>query len=422
MIEPTAIMELRTGAMAAGGGCVARADDGRVVFVRHALPGELVAAQITSETNSYLRADAVDVLEASPDRVAPPCPHAGPGRCGGCDWQHIALPVQRSLKAALIAEQLQRLAGIHPAVEVEVVPGVAEGLGWRTRVQFAVDRSGRAGLRRHRSHDVEPIDRCLIAAPGVEAVGAEGHLWPGAAEVEVVASPDGAQRVASVTSAGRRLGPLPDVDAGIIADGRPVRPPYGVRHTIFGRTFEVAAGVFWQVHPGAAETIARAVLDGLEPRPGDKVLDLYAGAGLFAALLGDAVGPAGSVLAVERDRRASAGAARNTADQPHVKVRTATVDPRLIASRAARTDLVVLDPPRAGAGKAVAGALAGLSPRRVAYVACDPASFARDLGILLGAGWTMPGLRAFDIFPMTEHVELVAILEPPEGVVSGDRR
>jgi tRNA/tmRNA/rRNA uracil-C5-methylase (TrmA/RlmC/RlmD family) len=417
MIEPTAIMNLRTGAMAAGGGCVARADDGRVVFVRHALPGELVAAQITGQTSSYLRADAVEVLEASPDRVVPPCPYAGPGRCGGCDWQHVALPMQRSLKAALIAEQLKRLAGIEPAVaaqvEVEEVPGAAEGLGWRTRVQFGVDRSGRAGLRRHRSHDIEPIERCLIAAPGVEAVGAERRLWPGAAEVEVFASAHGDQRVVTVTSVGRRLGPLPDIEAGLIADGRAVRPPFGVRHTILGRTFEIAAGVFWQVHPGAAETLARAVLDGLGARPGDRVMDLYAGAGLFSALLGDAVGPAGSVLAVERDKRASAAAARNTADQPHVKVRTATVEPRLIASRAGRTDLVVLDPPRAGAGKAVTSALITLRPRRIAYVACDPASFARDLALLLGAGWTMPSLRAFDIFPMTEHVELVAILGPP---------
>lgn len=413
MTELTCTMEIQTGAMAAGGGCVARADDGRVVFVRHALPGERVTARITSETTSFLRADAVEILDASPHRVAPPCPHAGPGRCGGCDWQHIALPVQRSLKAGLATEQLRRLAGIDSPVEVEMVAGASDGLAWRTRVQFGVDSSGRAGLRKHRSHDLELIERCLIAAPGVEAVGAERRLWPGAASVEVVASPDGEQRVASVTSAGRRLGVLPDVDAGLIADGRPVRPPLGVRHTVLGREFEVPIGAFWQVHPGAAEALARAVIDGLEPAPGDRVLDLYAGVGLFAALLGDAVGPAGSVLAVERDKQACAGAARNTADQSHVKVRTAAVECRLIASRAGRADLVVLDPPRAGAGRAVAGALAGLRPRRVAYVACDPASFARDLRVLLDAGWTMPSLRAFDLFPMTEHVELVAILEPP---------
>jgi tRNA/tmRNA/rRNA uracil-C5-methylase (TrmA/RlmC/RlmD family) len=406
-------MELRAGAMAAGGGCVARADDGRVVFVRHAMPGEKVIAQITSQNTSYLRADAVEVLEASPDRVRPPCPHAGAGACGGCDWQHIALPAQRSLKAALVSEQLRRLAGTDVPLEVEAVEGAAaDGLGWRTRVQFAVDRSGRAGLRRHRSHEVEPIERCLIAASGVEAVGVERQRWPGVASVEVLVSADGDQRVVSVTSAGRRVAKPPELNAGLVADGLPLRQPCGVRHVVLGREFEVPVGVFWQVHPGGAGALAGAVIDGLEPSSGDRVLDLYAGVGLFAALLGDAVGPTGSVLAVERDKRASAGAARNTANQPHVKVRTATVEARLISARVGNGDLVVLDPPRAGTGRAVAGALASLRPRRVAYVACDPASFARDLRILLDAGWAMPSLRAFDLFPMTPHVELVAILEP----------
>ena len=397
--------------MAAGGGCVAHAQDGRVVFVRHALPGERVLARVTAETSSYLRADAVEVQRPSPDRVDPPCPHAGPGRCGGCDWQHIALPAQRALKAGLVSEQLRRVAAVDLRVDVEPVAGAPDGLGWRTRVRFAVDRSGRPGFHRHRSHDLEPVDRCAIAGPGVTAAGAERHLWPGAADIEVFASADGDQRVVSVRSAGRRLGALPRVDGGLIVNGRPLHRPHVVRHTVMGRTFQVPAGVFWQVHPGAAAALARAVLDGLEPGLGERVLDLYAGAGLFTALLGDAVGPTGSVLGIDGDQRSCAAAARNTADQPHVQIRRATVDPRLIGG-VGRADLVVLDPPRAGAGRAVVSALAGLRPRRMAYVACDPASFARDLRILLDSGWAMRSLRAFDLFPMTEHVELVAILAP----------
>ena len=230
-----------------------------------------------------------------------------------------------------------------------------------------------------------------------------------------MASPDGEQRVVSVTSRRGGVRDLPSFDAGLVVDGRPRRHPHGVRHVVLGRSFEVAAGVFWQVHPGAAETIARAVLDGLEPRPGDHVVDLYAGAALFAALLGDAVGPTGSVLAVDGDKRTCADAARNTADQPHVKVRTARVDGAWVAGRVGRPDLVVLDPPRAGAGRGVTESLAALRPRRMAYVACAPASFARDLRILSDAGWMMTSLRAFDLFPMTEHVELVALVEPPES-------
>ncbi len=150
---PAVRMELTTGAIAAGGGCVARAEDGRVVFVRHSLPGERVVAQVTSETTSFLRADAVEVLEPSADRVPAPCPLAGPGRCGGCDFQHVAVPVQRTLKESLVAEQLRRVAGLDRVVTVEEVAGSPDGLGWRTRVRFAVDRAGRVGLHRHRSHD-----------------------------------------------------------------------------------------------------------------------------------------------------------------------------------------------------------------------------------------------------------------------------
>lgn len=405
-------LELEVGNAAAGGSCVARAPDGRVVFVRHSLPGERVRARLTSENATYLRADAVEVLRASPDRVEPPCPYAGPGLCGGCDWQHVALHRQRLLKAGLVAEQLRRTAGVDREVVVEPVPGAPDGLGWRTRVSFAVSHDGRPGLRRHRSHDLQPVDRCLIAAPGIEQVGAERLRWYAAAGVEVATTADGGQRVVSVARGGRGRPRVPEVDAGVVVDGLPVATPHGLRHEVLGRRYEVAAGGFWQVHVGAAALLARSVLEATDAQPGERVADLYAGVGLFAALLGEAVGPTGAVVAVESDPRACADAARNTADLPHVQVRTATVDPHAVG-RLGPVDLVVLDPPRAGAGQDVAAALAALPARRIAYVSCEPASFARDARVLLDAGWTMPSLRAFDLFPMTEHVELLAVFQNP---------
>ena len=405
-------LELELGAAAAGGSCVARAPDGRVVFVRYGLPGERVRVRVTSSTSKYLRADAVEVLTASPDRVEPPCPYARPGRCGGCDWQHVALGRQREMKAGLVAEQLRRIARTEREVVVEEVDGAPDGLGWRTRVTFAVSHDGRPGLRRHRSHDLELVDRCLIAAPGVEQVGAERERWHAASSVEVATTAAGDQRVVDVVRGSRGRPRVPEVDAGVVVDGRPAGGPQGLRHSAGGRRFEVATGGFWQVHVGAAEALVAAVLEALDAQPGESVVDLYSGVGLFAALLGDAVGPTGSVLGVEQNARACADAARNTADQPHVHVRTAEVGPQLVA-RLAPPDLVVLDPPRVGAGQAVTAALAALRPRRIAYVSCEPASFARDAKVLLDAGWTMPGLRAFDLYPMTEHVELVGVFEPP---------
>lgn len=352
-------MILEVSGVAAGGAVVGRAPDGRVVFVRYALPGETVRVEVTSEGSKFLRADAVEVLAAAPSRVAPPCPWFG--TCGGCDWQHTSDPLP--LKTALVQEQLQRIGGFQWEGPVEAVEPV---WGWRTRTQWA----GGIGFHRHRSSDVVPVDRCLISAEPFPPGPADGV-------VEVMAGGD----------------------------------HHGARIEVLGRRFEVAAGGFWQVHVAAPTVLASAVLDGLDPRPGEQVADLYAGVGLFACLLGDRVGPTGSVLAVEASARACADAARNSDDQPWVRVRTAPVTPALVSRL--DVDLVVLDPPRAGAGLEVTKALSALRPRAVAYVSCDAASYARDLRVLLDAGWSVGSLRVLDLFPWTEHVELVSVLTPP---------
>lgn len=424
--ETPAFLELDVGPVAAGGGCVGRAPDGKVVFVRHTLPGERVRAQVTAETTSYMRADAVEILTPSPDRVTPPCPHAGPGRCGGCDFQHVALGAQRRLKAFRIAEQLERLAGVdcglaggkrawmHTGVVVEPVDGDDDGLGWRTRVRLAVDGRGAVGFRRHRSHRLEYVDDCPIASPAVNATGAMAHLWPGAAEVEVAAGSDPAEAVISVTRRRRAALRLPDLGTGVVVDGETRRGPGAVHATVGARTYRISPGVFWQVHTGAAATLLQAVMTAAGDCTGSSVVDLYAGAGLFSVALADAVGPSGSVLAVERDRRACADARHNGAALANLRVLEGEVTPALVASSLGRPDIVVLDPAREGAGTAVMEALLAhvSTVRRVIYVSCEPSSLGRDLRVMLDGGWRLAGLRAFDIFPMTEHVELVAVLEP----------
>jgi tRNA/tmRNA/rRNA uracil-C5-methylase (TrmA/RlmC/RlmD family) len=412
---PGDVLELEVGAIASGGGCVARVPDGRVVFVRHCLPGERVRARITAETTSFLRADAIGVVEPSVDRVPPPCAHAGPDRCGGCDFQHVALPAQRRLKEDLVAEQLSRLARLDLRVEVEQVKGSSDGLGWRTRMSFAVDDEGGVGLRRHRSHDIEHLVRCPIATDGVNDASVGSVSWRGARQLEIVASPDGGEPVALVDTGKRRLDGLPDVAVGLVWKGRTLRAPDHVEFVVEGNRFVVGPGVFWQVHPSAGPVLTRVVREGLAARPGDRVADLYAGAGLFTVALAEVVGPTGVVVAVERSGPAVADLKRNTAGLAQVEVVRADVTPSLVTRRLGRPDLVVLDPARAGAGREVMAALLALdpAPRRVAYVSCEPAPFARDLRVALDAGWTLRSLRAFDLFPMTEHVELVGILGPP---------
>jgi tRNA/tmRNA/rRNA uracil-C5-methylase (TrmA/RlmC/RlmD family) len=392
--------EAQIGKVAHGGHCVTRYN-GRVVFVRHTLPGETVRVQLTdgSQGDRFLLGDALEVLEPSAHRVEPACPFAGPGRCGGCDWQHSDLAYQRELKAAVVSEQFQRLAGMDVKVDVEALPGDEQGLRWRTRTEFAIDASGVAGLHRHHSSQIIPVQDCLISTERLIQTGVLDRRWPMATSVDVV---DASGESAAV------IVPLPSGDSTI---------PHVSERVDTGdwsAEFRLSARGFWQVHPQGAATFVAHVLRELAPQPGERALDLYAGVGLFALALADAVGPAGAVLAIESDARAIADAKSNLRSRPEIELRRGKVDRTLkpLVRQGIRTDLVVLDPPRTGAGKSVIKDVAALSPRAIAYVACDPAALARDVAYARGAGYGMRSLRAFDAFPMTHHIECIAILEP----------
>jgi tRNA/tmRNA/rRNA uracil-C5-methylase (TrmA/RlmC/RlmD family) len=392
--------EAEIGKVAHGGHCVTRYD-GRVVFVRHALPGETVRVRITggSAGDRFLLGDAVEELRPSAHRVVAACRFAGPGNCGGCDWQHCELSYQRELKAAVVAEQFQRLAGLEVDVAVEALPGDREGLRWRTRSEFAVDASGAAGLRRHHSHEIIPVDDCLISTERVIATGVLDRRWPGATSVDVVDA-SGEPRALTV--------PLPPGRGAV---------PYVTERVDTGdwsAEFRLSARGFWQVHPRAAATFVAHVLRELAPKPGERAMDLYAGVGLFALALADAVGPTGAVLAIDSDARTVRDAKVNLRLRTEIELRRGKVDSALkrLVRQGIRADLVVLDPPRTGAGKSVVNDIAGLGPRAVAYVACDPAALARDVAYAREAGYGIRSLRAFDAFPMTHHIECIAVLEP----------
>ena len=424
------LIEVTTVDVAHGGWCVARPDDGPVVFVRHALPGETVRARITEVTSRLARAEAIEILAASPDRVEAPCPHARPGDCGGCDWQHAALPAQRSLKAAVIRQQLRRLAGLDREITVEPLPGdeaPGAGLGWRTRVQFAVRPDGVAGLRAHRSHEVIDIGECLIAHPGITDLGLPARRWPGTSSVEALVATGSGERAVIISPggpgpAGPVLPDLPGADAVLRRAGRRLTPVRGrayLSQRAAGQDWRVSSGVFWQVHPGAADALTAAVMTALEPRPGDVALDLYCGAGLFAGALAPAVGPGGTVAGVEADAAAVRDARHNLRQWAWARVHKGDVaavlrrgQPGAGGAALPPARLVVADPPRAGLAREVIGYLGAAEhgAARFAYVSCDPATLARDIGLLMARGWTLTGLRAFDAFPMTHHVECVATL------------
>ena len=379
------VLEFEVGPVAHGGHCVARVD-GRVVFVRHALPGERVRAVVTEDRHgAFCRADVIAVLQASADRVEAPCVWARAGGCGGCDYQHVSPAAQRRLKADVLAEQLRRLAGVDRPVEVEELPGGP--LGWRHQVRLAVGPDGQAGLRAYRAHDVIPIADCLLAPSGMLPPVLERE-WPPSDEVRVERDSTGEVHVST----------------GSGPDGERVRRRVG------DRVWDAPPGAFWQVHPALADILCGVVADWAGAPTGGRAWDLYGGMGVLASVLAEQVGPDGAVTVVESDRRAVAAGRAALADLPAVRWRTGRVE-RVLAelTEDGRPDVVVADPPRKGLGRAVVDGLVAAAPDRLVHVACDPAALARDVALCAERGYRLAELRAFDAFPMTHHLEAVAL-------------
>ena len=383
-------MQVGLFSIAKGGESVARPDDGRVVFVRGGIPGELVEIEVTDDSHAtWWRGTVTGVITPSPDRVTPPCPVAG--LCGGCDWQHIELTRQRELKAEIIADQMWRLGHRHVGVTVQPVPGDVDGLGWRTRMRYLSDGDV-VGLRGARSHDLValPPNGCPLAAPGPSVKDLVALKRKAGLDDQAEICVTAADTVA-VWSPGR----------GILM-GDEVVTQRGL-----GRAYGVQADGFWQVHPGAADALSRAVLAALDPQPGEKAFDLYCGVGLFAGALADA---GADVFGIERNHAAVELATHNVPEARFEAVRAESLNWLSLAGWK-HVDLVVLDPPRSGAGQTVIERIAASRPRAVAYVACDEAALGRDTAILAALGYGLRELRAFDLFPMTSHVECVATFD-----------
>jgi tRNA/tmRNA/rRNA uracil-C5-methylase (TrmA/RlmC/RlmD family) len=436
---------LDVGPVAHGGHCVAR-HEGRVVFVRHAVPGEKVRVRLTDagEDAKFWRADVVEVLDASPDRVehfwhaADSLRAWGHGHppVGGAEFGHMTRARQLSLKADVLAEQLTRLAGFGetPSGWTGAVEGVGSGadggsgLGWRTRASFSVTPGGRLGMHAHRSNQILPVREMPLASDAINAL----QLWDldlqGIERVEVAAPANGSRPLvllapASNTRDKRLKAIAADVpgDASVAAfdpltgQVTSLRGRTWVQESAAGHDYRVTGEGFWQIHRDAPGTLVGAVTEFLQGggflKPGSVVADLYAGAGLFTAVLADAVGETGSVLSVEGAPGTSRDARKNLHSVSQVEVVQGRVE-RVLRQKPQNFDALVLDPPRAGAGKAVVGQLVASKPRAITYVSCDPASFARDLGYFRRSGWELAGLRAFDLYPHTHHLETVALLTP----------
>ncbi|MDR2565531.1 MAG: RNA methyltransferase [Bifidobacteriaceae bacterium] len=388
--RPGRRLELAAGAWGNGGICACRQEESPVVLLSGAVPGERVIAEVTAMTRSYWRARVVKVLEPSPDRVEPPWPEGLD--VGAADWLYLAPAAARRAKGEVVAGLLGHALGGDFELTVEPL-GDGSPLGWRTKIELSVGEDGRAGMFAAGSHRFSPLSAMPLAVPAIEALDLFSRRWPEGSRLSAVAPSAGAAFCLT----------------GAEQSAKARREVVRVAGSEF--RYELAAGGFWQVHRLAPETLAGAVLKALRPEPGQAVWDLYAGAGLFTLPLAAAGARVG---AVEGSRRAVKDL-RGNIRRAGLELERAEANSVGNALRAGlapdQPAAVLLDPPRAGAGRAVMESVAAAGPARVLYLACEPAALARDLAVLSGRGYRLADLRAFDLFPGTHHVEVMALAE-----------
>ena len=372
------------GPIAHGGHFIAR-HKGQVIFVRYGITGEEAVVEITSTSSKLARGDAIEILKASEDRVVPPCKYAVPGGCGGCDFQHIEISAQLELKRSVIREQFSRLGRIE--IDLDVLPvEPTNGLHWRTRMDFAISKNGKPGLYSARSKEVTEIDKCLIAVEAINDPTMFARNWKGEDRLEVAVSSSG--------------------EKNISRGGRSISGPTQLHEVVGEHTYEISPTSFWQSHSAAPQTLTKLVMDLMALRPGDQVCDLYGGVGLFTAPMAEDVGDIGKVHLIESSHRATQDALKIFEKKKNVVVHSGRVEQKLPLIN--RVDVILLDPPRTGAGEMVIKQMLAKKPRTIVYVSCDPASMARDARALEEGGYHLNHIVGFDLFPMTQHVECVA--------------
>jgi len=433
--EPNDPLTLHLTGIAHGGEALGR-HGGKVAFVPYAIPGETVRVQVVEEKARWARAQLLEVLEPSPDRVAPPCPYFGPGRCGGCQWQHIAYPRQLALKQEIVRDQLVRLGRLSDPT-VRSARAVGEPWGYRNHVQFAVDPQGRIGFYAAGSHQVIPVQQCLLLQPLLDDLHQSLELdLPELTRLSLRAGIATEEQMVILETQEEEAPELAvdfPVSCVLLRSREPPLILAGRGHLeeeVAGWRYRVSAGSFFQVHTAGAEVLVEIVAACLEPGPDDHLLDAYCGVGLFGLSL---AGQVAEVIGVESAPTAGFDFAWNAEARglSNVTLIEGPVEEVLAAWVAAMEappeppsdhdeqaapisfgqgiDLAVVDPPRRGMGAETVAALARLGPRRVAYVSCDPATLARDAQSFVQAGYRLLDVQPVDLFPQTYHVECVGL-------------
>ncbi|MBL8153979.1 MAG: class I SAM-dependent RNA methyltransferase [Anaerolineae bacterium] len=399
------LITLELTGIAHGGSAIGR-HEGRAVFVPYAIPGETIRARIIQDKGRYAIAQSVEVLSASPARIEPRCPHFGPGRCGGCHWQHIDIETQLRLKEQIVREQLARLGG---QPDAPVHPTLASPSPWeyRSHITVRISEDGRAGFVRTDGRTILPVEQCHIIPPALLEMlqqleqrglkpGSRWRIQMGADGVPVAFPLGDGGAVAS------------EFEAETSSSGMDTTADYtnfrSVTYQIKGRAFRCSPGSFFQVNTPQAERLVDLVLEYAAPTADDHILDLYAGGGLFSAFLAERCR---RVSAVESFPQAIDDAEANLAHLDNVRLYSGTVE-RVLPRLTGPFQAAVVDPPRAGMEASALKALIEHRPDKIVYVSCDPATLARDTRRLVEAGYHLDAAQPLDMFPQTYHIETVA--------------
>ena len=378
------LITLEIGPVAHGGHFIAR-HNGRVIFVRHAITGEKAVVRITSVTSKIAHGDAIEILSSSQDRVSSQCIYAGPSGCGGCDFQHISIEAQRIFKKFIIQDQFKRIAKID--IEPELIHVEPEnGLHWRTRFDFSISKNGKAGFFSYKTKEVCEIDKCMIAVEKINGSDLFQRKWKGKERVEV-----------SVSSID---------EMNIRRAGRSISGPSQLHQIVENEQLIISPDSFWQSHLNAPQALVKLVMQYMDLKPGDKVCDLYGGAGLFTSPILKRIQEIGVVHLVENDRRCIKDAKKIFRKNKNVIIHAGKVEEKL--SNIKDVDVILLDPPRNGAGKKVINEIISKNPKSIIYVSCDPASLARDTKLLIETSFSLDKITGVDLFPMTHHIECVS--------------
>ena len=405
--------ELELTSMAHGGSAIGR-HEGRAIFVPFAIPGERITARVTQDKGRFAYAEGLTMLDASDARVQPRCPHFGPGKCGGCHWQHIDYAAQLEFKQQVVIDQISRLGGL-PDVPVHETIGSPDPWQYRSHITFHVNNDGKLGFIATDDQHILPIEECHIIRPELldlfDSLDLEGLA--GLTRVRLQVGSDSAERTVILSTQDDQP---PEVESDIPAsvnflfdDGRPmllIGSPH-VHYTVKGREFQITAGGFFQVNLAQAETLVDQVMTRLNLQGTESVLDLYAGAGLFTAFIAE---HASLVTSVESYPPAVIDADENLSEFDNVELYEGPVED-VLPDLEGPFDAIVLDPPRAGVEGPALDAMAALGAAKIVYVSCDPATFARDAKRLTNKGYRLLDIQPVDMFPQTWHIELVGTFE-----------